>query len=101
MGFFDFGPKAPYKRITVHEYREKIVPQLHALRFHGTDLGIVEGLIEGNLEEGGKHHEGVDGKEVETILSWLHENRSKHTLSSHQIEQLSDLLHKYVEKHSS
>ncbi len=101
MGFFDFGPKAPYHRITVNEYKDKIVPQLHNLHFHGTDLGIIEGLVVGSLEEGENHREGIDGKELEQILSWLNENRSKHHLSGEQIEQFSDLMKKYLEKHST
>ena len=100
MGLFDFGPKPPYHRVTIHEYRDKVVPQLHNLQFHGTDLGILEGLMEGNLQKGSAVHEGIDQKEFDTILEWLKSNRSKHTLSDHQIEQYSEIMAHYLEKSS-
>ena len=98
MGIFDFGPKPPAKRVTPKEYKEHVLPILHSHDFSDKDLGVIEGLVSGNMELGDVRREGITADEIDTMMSWLKENRKHHSLSDAQIGIFEHAMVEYLNK---
>ncbi|MBU1091359.1 hypothetical protein KKA27_00625 [Patescibacteria group bacterium] len=89
MGLF-----SSYKRnISRIEFSEAC-SVLYSTGFSETNVNDVHKVFRGDLDESLDSEKGIDAGEIERGIKWLGENKSKHSLSSGQIETLESVLRK-------
>lgn len=82
------------KTVNKDEFRV-IKSRLKNKSFSDRDIETVEQIFVGDMLEGGSN-QNIDKKEFQRVLKWLEENKSKHDLSSDQIEELKEEFSKYL-----
>jgi len=82
------------KTVNKDELR-KILSKLDRSGFSDRDVSTVRQLFIGDLLERGSKR-NIDKKEFGKILNWIEGNKSKHDLSSSQIETLKETFLQYL-----
>lgn len=85
MGFWSSKSK-----VTKEEFR-KVRSALRSQGLSDYDLNDIEKVFRGDLAEADR---GIDAQEIKKGIAWLKKNKSKHHLSSDQINKLSQELKK-------
>lgn len=81
-------------RISKLEF-QKIRSGLVFYNFSKFQRDKVEEIFRGDLEEDG-NWSGVDERELERGIAWMHANKSKHGFSDEQIELIEAEMRKYL-----
>lgn len=86
-----FGPNKKY--VSRNEFQE-VRSLLRAKGFDKKKTDEVETFFRGDLHEHEPGHIGIDKKEIENGITWLRENKEKHSFSDAQIDTIEEALNK-------
>lgn len=93
MGLFSFFGSS--KNISPTEFREKVRMALRRKGLSERDVDHVAQVVELGLKESGSQR-GLDTRELDEVIKVLKENRDAHSLSSHQIDIVEEVLKEYL-----
>lgn len=88
-----FGPTKDI--ISASEFRRAMG---HLSGFNQKERGYVELMFLGDLTEESNYERGIDKFEFQQKLDWLKQNRSKHYLGDHEIEEIEKEFSKFFNK---
>ena len=96
MGIFDgwFGGSSK-PRVTAKEYR-KAKGELYNEGFSLRERAKIDDIFAAdyNMEATNTHPKGLEKAEIEARIKWMRENKSKHGLSDHRIDEIEASLTK-------
>jgi hypothetical protein len=97
MGIFDFIFGTSKPRVTEKEYR-KAKSELYGDGFTKNERAKVDDIFapDFNMPGTDTHPRGLEKYEIEGKIKWMRENKSKHGLSDHRIDEIEEALLKRV-----
>ncbi len=81
--------------MTPTEFRTKVRESLSTHGLSHRDIEHVESVVQLSLDEAGSQR-GLDRREVDQVVKYLHDNRHEHSLSDHQIKSVETVLHAHL-----
>jgi len=82
-------------KITVIEFKERLMRTLRARNYTDQELEDVEKIFMGDLYED-YDRRGIDEKELKERFKWMRANKSKHSLDSDELDELESEMKKYL-----